>query len=64
VLCAGLTRYLAQFASHQPLPHARPHIPGYVNAVLTPNKVEFQRLADRLGVPLDSPQVLQSICQR
>jgi hypothetical protein len=37
---------------------------GYRNAVLTPNKVEFQRLADRLNVALDSPQALQSICQR
>ncbi|KAL4451921.1 hypothetical protein ABPG75_007583 [Micractinium tetrahymenae] len=38
-------------------------VQGYANAVLTPNKVEFQRLADRLGVPLDSPDVLQRICQ-
>lgn len=38
-------------------------VQGYANAVLTPNKVEFQRLADRLGVPLDSPDALQRICQ-
>ncbi|KAL4420236.1 hypothetical protein ABPG77_011060 [Micractinium sp. CCAP 211/92] len=38
-------------------------VQGYANAVLTPNKVEFQRLADKLGVPLDSPDALQRICQ-
>lgn len=39
-------------------------VKGYRNAVLTPNKVEFQRLADRLGVEVGDPQALQRICQR
>lgn len=38
-------------------------VQGYANAVLTPNKVEFQRLADKRGVPIDSPDALQRICQ-
>jgi hypothetical protein len=37
---------------------------GYRNVVLTPNKVEFQRLADKLGVAPDDPQALQRICSR
>ncbi|KAI7842630.1 hypothetical protein COHA_003734 [Chlorella ohadii] len=39
------------------------HVHRYFNAVLTPNKVEFGRLADKLGVAVDSPDVLQSICR-
>lgn len=42
----------------------QPTLAGYANAVLTPNKVEFQRLADKLGVPADAPDALQRICQR
>ncbi|PRW57185.1 ATP-dependent (S)-NAD(P)H-hydrate dehydratase isoform X4 [Chlorella sorokiniana] len=38
-------------------------VAGYANAVLTPNKVEFGRLADTLGVAVDSPDALQSICR-
>ena len=58
----GLARSLRS-CTPQPCLPARPAA-GYRNAVLTPNKVEFQRLADRLNVELDSPQALQSICQR
>ncbi|PSC70682.1 ATP-dependent (S)-NAD(P)H-hydrate dehydratase [Micractinium conductrix] len=38
-------------------------VKGYANAVLTPNKVEFQRLAGVLGVDVHSPEALQRICQ-
>ena len=54
---------IASLAVAQPSPCLSPAA-GYRNAVLTPNKVEFQRLADRLNVELDSPQALQNICQR
>ncbi|EFN55939.1 hypothetical protein CHLNCDRAFT_57702 [Chlorella variabilis] len=37
-------------------------VAGYRNAVLTPNKVEFQRLADKLGVDAGSEDALQRIC--
>lgn len=39
-------------------------VSGYSNAVLTPNKVEFERLANKLGVAVDSPDALQRICRR
>lgn len=32
--------------------------------MLTPNKVEFERLAKKLGVAVGSPDALQSICRR
>lgn len=57
-------------ADHRPALAAAPLLvtppfpAGYANAVLTPNKVEFQRLADKLRVPADAPDALQRMCQR
>lgn len=34
---------------------------GYANTVLTPNAVEFKRLADRLGVDANSPSALSRV---
>lgn len=49
---------------HCPSPALSSRSVGYANAVLTPNKVEFQRLADKLRVPADAPDALQRMCQR
>ena len=41
-----------------------PPLAGYANAVLTPNVVEFGRLASALGVDPSSPAALQEVCKR
>lgn len=37
---------------------------GYANAVLTPNGIEFKRLAGKLGVDPESPRALQELAAR
>ncbi len=37
---------------------------GYSNAVLTPNGMEFKRLAGKLGVDPESPGALQEVAAR
>ncbi len=37
---------------------------GYPNAVLTPNGMEFKRLAGKLGVDPDSPGALEEVATR
>lgn len=60
----GSVHWLTPLLAALPAPHSSCRPPGYANAVLTPNKVEFGRLADKLGVAADSPEALQSICRR
>ena len=48
---------------HCPPPHTHAHMTaGCANVVLTPNKVEFQRLAQLLGVDPDAQDALQQLC--
>ena len=37
---------------------------GYANAVLTPNGMEFKRLAGKLGVDPDAPGALEEVASR